>query len=122
MGNVVQLHLVRTSDAPRPTSSGAGRQLARRLVAGAMRNSLAVFRHVAFLALLWLRPALRLALGILAGTSLFSLIFIALCVSGLHHKSLILGGLAGVSFGASALMWSYDVLLLRLSPRPIVLM
>lgn len=75
-------------------------------------------RYVAFLPLYALRGIVRRLLNILAGACLLSVVVLLAEGQGLGRLTIIM---AGVSFAAFTLAWFYDMLLLRLSPRPLFL-
>lgn len=72
-----------------------------------------------FLILWWLRGPVRFLLGLASFASLITLPIMWLGLDS-ANKTHIMLSVAGVGLGASALMWFYDALLMRLVPEPIL--
>jgi hypothetical protein len=81
---------------------------------------LGVLRYTVFLVLLFLRRPIRFLLTLCGSGGLLGLFLIAVGFSGPNKGELLglAGGMAAVGMFGS---WFYDVLLLRLSPEPIIL-
>lgn len=97
-----------------------------RLSAGAKRaaatvgtGALATVLYLVFLVLWWLRGPVRLLLGLASFASLITLPIMWLGLDTANKTSIMLS-VAGVGLGASALMWFYDALLMKLAPEPIL--
>lgn len=92
-----------------------------RAAATAGRGALRAVLYVLFLLLFWLRGPVRFLFGLVATGSFITLPIIWLTVpDGEPMKTTALWGLAGAGFGASAFLWFYDTLLMRLAPEPIL--
>lgn len=81
---------------------------------------LGVVRYVAFLVLFWLRGPLRFVLGLVSGLTLLAAPIMWLGLNTPNKVELVVS-VAGAGFAAFAVLWFYDMLLLRLSPEPIFL-
>lgn len=82
-------------------------------------GTLTAVLYFVFLILWWLRGPIRFLLGLISFASLVTLPIMWLGLD-LDNKTGIILSVAGVGFGASALMWFYDALLMRLAPEPIL--
>jgi hypothetical protein len=100
-----------------PTESTSVSMPRQSLLYRAVAALLGVVRTTVFLALLTLRPLLRGTLKLLAGASALALPLALIYAPG-HRTAWIMGGLLVFSVAAA---WFYDILLLRLATRPIVL-
>ncbi|MBU9348631.1 hypothetical protein KTE11_28445 [Burkholderia multivorans] len=121
MSNVIPISRARggdraaSHDAPSVSPAPTGR-----VGSQIRRGVLGVVRYAVFLVLLSIRGPLRWVCSVVASVSLFGLPVVGLFLSG-THKPLLLGVLLSLGLGSAALLWFYDELLLRLSPRPIIL-
>jgi hypothetical protein len=81
---------------------------------------LGVMRYTVFFVLLFLRRPIRFVLTLCGGGGLPGLFLVTVGFSGPNEGELLwlAGGMAAIGMFGS---WFYDVLLLRLSPTPIVL-
>lgn len=75
---------------------------------------------IVFIILFWLRPVIRGFLGVVA---IAGFLGILMFVFGLKGQSLpnVFWLLVGVWIGSLLLLWGYDSLLLKLSPRELIL-
>ncbi|EFN4685922.1 TPA: hypothetical protein ACNBWM_004496 [Escherichia coli] len=128
--NVITFPKVRevTEAAERAKKEANERREAKRarLSAGAKRaaamigtGALATVLYVVFLVLWWLRGPVRFVLGLASVAALITLPIMWLGLDS-PNKTGIMLSLAGVGLGASALMWFYDTLLMKLAPEPIL--
>ncbi|MDD2859587.1 MAG: hypothetical protein PHT60_15385 [Acidiphilium sp.] len=122
MGTVVPFR--RGDPRPDKATAQASRSQAAERAKAVMKTAglgvLGVLRYAVFLVLLTLRRPLRALLGLGTAGGMLALAMIALGFTG-HGKSELLWA-AGLGTAACvAVSWFYDVLLLRLSPQPIIL-
>jgi hypothetical protein len=89
----------------------------KRILASVAIGALVVLRYTAFYPLMWLR------IIVVPLSQLCALLgFVGLCLAALMIPDAeLLWRLGGFSFGAFALGWAYDGMLLLLSPRPLLL-
>ncbi|WP_323000549.1 hypothetical protein [Denitromonas sp.] len=87
-----------------------------RAVTGALR----ALRYALFLLLMWVRGPLRFLLGLVGVPALIASPMVWLGYEGANKGELLLL-CAGGGFGAFALAWFYDSLVLALAPEPIFL-
>lgn len=99
-------------ESPVPVQPSAGVRAASGVLYGV--------RYAIFLLLMWMRGPLRFLLGLIGVPALFALPLVWLGYEGANKGELLL--LCGVgAFGAFALGWFYDSLVLALAPEPIFL-
>ncbi|EDM2856828.1 hypothetical protein ACEF57_23860 [Salmonella enterica subsp. enterica serovar Dublin] len=101
--------------AKRARLSAGAKQAATTIGTGALATVL----YLVFLILWWLRGPVRFLLGLASFASLITLPIMWLGLDS-ANKTHIMLSVAGVGLGASALMWFYDALLMRLAPEPIL--
>ncbi|EEF7217812.1 hypothetical protein GQ227_004913 [Salmonella enterica] len=101
--------------AKRARLSAGAKQAAATIGTGALATVL----YLVFLILWWLRGPVRFLLGLASFASLITLPIMWLGLDS-ANKTHIMLSVAGVGLGASALMWFYDALLMRLAPEPIL--
>ncbi len=122
MGTVIPLRQdnPRPQDAAARASRSAAAGCAKQAMKAAGLGLLGVVRYTVFLVLLFLRRPIQFVLLLCGGGGLLSLFVVAIGFSGPNKGELLwlAGGMAAIGMCGS---WFYDVLLLRLSPRPIVL-
>ncbi len=122
MGTVVPFR--RGYSRPDKATAQASRSQAAERAKAVMKTAglgvLGVLRYAVFLVLLALRPLVRWLLGFASGVTLLGLVFLAVFMSG-PDKMPLLRMCAEIGFGSFVLLWFYDMLLLRLSPTPIIL-
>lgn len=104
-----------SGQAKRARFSAGAKQTATTIGTGA----LAAVLYLVFLILWWLRGPMRFLLGLVSFASLITLPIMWLGLDSANKTSVMLS-VAGVGLGASALMWFYDALLMRLAPEPIL--
>lgn len=122
MGTVVPFR--RGDPRPDKATAQASRSQAAERAKAVMKTAglgvLGVLRYAVFLVLLTLRRPVHFVLGLGAFGGLLGLAFIALGFTG-HGKANLLW-MAGIgAFICVAGSWFYDMLLLRLSPQPLIL-
>lgn len=122
MGTVVPFRQgdPRADKAGAKASRSAATERAKQVLTMTGLGVLGALRYAVFLVLLALRPLVRWLLGFASGVMLLGLVFLAVFMSG-PDKMPLLRMCAEIGFGVFALLWFYDVLLLRLSPEPIIL-
>ena len=91
-----------------------GRALARRAIGAAVHT----LRYAIFIPLYALRGLVRGFLNLVAWASLASVAMLLVEAQGFGRVTIAMAGLCFAGFG---LAWFYDMLLLKLSPRPIIL-
>ncbi|EBP5855025.1 hypothetical protein ZL74_24295 [Salmonella enterica] len=101
--------------AKRARLSAGAKQAAATIGTGALATVL----YLVFLILWWLRGPVRFLLGLASFASLITLPIMWLGLDS-ANKTHIMLSVTGVGLGASALMWFYDALLMRLAPEPIL--
>jgi hypothetical protein len=121
MGTVIPLH----RGEPRPEAAArvsrtAASDCAKQTMKAAGLGLVGLVRYTVFLVLLFLRRPIQFVLRIFGGGGLLVLFVVAIGFSGPDKGEFLClaGGMAAIGMCGS---WFYDVLLLRLSPRPIVL-
>lgn len=75
---------------------------------------------IVFQVLLWLRPVVRILLGLGAFGGLVGAAIVLLGMHG-QQKPFFVYVCFGIGIGSLSLRWVYDSILFRLSPRPLIL-
>jgi len=85
-----------------------------------LETAIELIFFIVFQVLLWLRPVARILLGLGA---FGGLVGAAIVLLGMHgpQKSFFVYVCFGIGVGSLSLMWVYDSILFRLSPRPLIL-
>lgn len=75
---------------------------------------------IVFIILFWLRPVIRVSLGVVAFAGFLGMLMFLFGLQGQNLPN-VFWLLVGVWISSLLLLWGYDSLLLRLSPRELIL-
>jgi hypothetical protein len=122
MGKIVKFP--KATSAPRAGELDAGRikavSLPRVSLAGVLAKLWAVVRLPLFLVLYWLRGPVLFVCNLVSVFG-FLTFLVGLWISSKEpqYRSMV-WGVGGMSFGAFAVRWAYDAMLMRLSPDTLI--